>query len=369
MKKILAFTMVLSMLFTLCSFSTSASTDVVYSVIRYDASAGDTCEFSYWVQQMGYLENVKDYTAEYGEELVALYKDYVNEQRSKVLAAGEKFFETYFDKETDVLVRNSDRRGQLVVKSSVSALQALPDDPEVWVTGTYESEEWAVSHYDNNNSNVLVPHDGYIENITPYQLVFALEYYKDNTSERTWSNRYTTFSGYLFESLYYHTVDATSDEATTDEVDYIFTFACGNGVSPAYCAAGFGDKYLVQVYNIYSPYGLGYHIITTADNKVYSLREAWDLGLEGIDDIFTDYGLGEIRGDSDGDKVITVKDATYVQKCLAGVMKFTDREYVGGINETNTGSFSDYVSDMNMDGKVNVRDATAIQKYVAGIDY
>lgn len=58
-------------------------------------------------------------------------------------------------------------------------------------------------------------------------------------------------------------------------------------------------------------------------------------------------------GDIDVDGVVTVKDATYLQKALSGFFPlFTEQKDAG---------------DMNCDGVLNIRDATYIQKQVAGL--
>ena len=67
---------------------------------------------------------------------------------------------------------------------------------------------------------------------------------------------------------------------------------------------------------------------------------------------------------------ITIKDATLIQKCIAKIEKFTEYEYVCGFAESGQGEngmFDDRISDVNRDGEVNVKDATEIQKLVAGI--
>lgn len=60
-----------------------------------------------------------------------------------------------------------------------------------------------------------------------------------------------------------------------------------------------------------------------------------------------------LLGDVDGDGKITIKDATLVQKIVAGI-------------ENHKGN-SEYAADANRDDNVNVRDATEIQKHIASI--
>lgn len=63
-------------------------------------------------------------------------------------------------------------------------------------------------------------------------------------------------------------------------------------------------------------------------------------------------GSDLIIGDVDFDGEITIKDATCVQKVMAGINEKTD-------------SF-DYIADVTGDGKVDIRDVTTIQRYING---
>ncbi len=68
-------------------------------------------------------------------------------------------------------------------------------------------------------------------------------------------------------------------------------------------------------------------------------------------DIVSVYGL---RGDTDYDEKINVKDATIVQKCVASLYTFAPA--------------TELMADANADGEVNIKDATEIQKYSAGFE-
>lgn len=385
MKKILCVIMVFALLFVSALVPASAKVNInqywgqtlfqleddetIYSLIHYDSSENvRTYEFTYWVEQMGYLEDVADYTEKYGEELKEKYTEYVEGKRAAVLAEGKAFFEKYFDASTDELVCNSDQRALVLVKSSVAKAKSLEDKEDCTLFFADDDREYSVSRFDDNDFSVLIPPASEL-NISPYELVYAMHFYKDAQEPRYWDAMEWEISSYMYSLLYSH-YPATAEEATPD---YVLAFAGNNYVSPAFSAAGFGDKYLVQEYNIYYPYTLGMYIITTNDMKVYTLREAWDAQIDGIEDVFEDYGLGEKRGDCDHDGKITVKDATCIQKCLVGILTFTEDDYVGGIGEPGqtdgSGFFDDRVSDMNMDKVVNVKDATAIQKAVAGLEY
>ena len=58
-------------------------------------------------------------------------------------------------------------------------------------------------------------------------------------------------------------------------------------------------------------------------------------------------------GDANGDGLISIKDATYIQKAILSTDKITD--------------YLKKYGDINGDGIVNVKDATIIQKYVTGL--
>lgn len=389
MKKILAFALAVLMLCSVGAVSASAKMNlggdktllylkdeiITYNLISYNHSEDvRTYDFSTWVEKMGYLEDLADYTEEYEQWLIAQYRNYVEGQREKLLKEGEAFFEKYFDRGTDELVCNSDRRAMVLVKSTVGKAKSLRDKDDCNLFFGHNKEDYSLSYFDKNNYSYLIPSDEDISNIQPYELIYALHYYESHKPLEYWDALYTEWTQYMYKMLYRH-FDSSLDEATAEEAspDYVLVFGGENVMSPAYSAAGFGDKYLVQEYNIYYPYILGFYVITTDDMKVHTLREAWNAQIDGIEDIFTDFGLGEIRGDSDNDGKITVKDATHLQKCLAGIERFTEDEYVSGFGEAgqrdDEGMFSDRVSDMNMDGSVNIKDATAIQKFLAGIEY
>ena len=59
-----------------------------------------------------------------------------------------------------------------------------------------------------------------------------------------------------------------------------------------------------------------------------------------------------MTGDVDGNNVVNIKDATAIQKAVAGI---------------DAGTYIESLADVDKNGTVNIKDATAIQKRVAGI--
>ncbi len=68
---------------------------------------------------------------------------------------------------------------------------------------------------------------------------------------------------------------------------------------------------------------------------------------------FVELSSEVLFGDSDGDGKVSVRDATLIQKSVAGLTS------ISGTREE--------CSDTDRDGKISVRDATCIQKFIAGI--
>lgn len=61
-----------------------------------------------------------------------------------------------------------------------------------------------------------------------------------------------------------------------------------------------------------------------------------------------------LLGDADCDTKVNIKDATAIQKHIAGLITLSETGFV--------------LADVDASGNVNIKDATAIQKYIAGID-
>lgn len=126
----------------------------------------------------------------------------------------------------------------------------------------------------------------------------------------------------------------------------------------------FGD-YIMDSSDGSIPFGYGLCIYIPKTQEVISLTAAYERGIEGFDKVFTEAKVGSLIGDMDNDRKLTIKDATYIQKMIAGFEGFTESEiYAAEFDETLPIS----ISDFNRDRVRNIKDATAIQKYLAGIE-
>lgn len=164
---------------------------------------------------------------------------------------------------------------------------------------------------------------------------------------------------YFYQPLYEYYSE--SDKNSTPE--YVLIYAGQAIGSPAYTYGTYGN-YIVSAGGYYVPYTLGLCVYVPQAKQVISLREAYDTDLANIDAVFTDYGLGELFGDANGDRKLNIKDATHIQKCLANIETFDTNDRINGICECNNEEVV-YISDFNRDGVRNIKDATAIQKYIA----
>ena len=331
----------------------------------------ETIRFVYWIEENNLLPDLSEYTEEYAKKLEADYLQYAADEAEKVKERNQQFFNDNFKVGVDELIYTSNFNGRIIVKAckeSILKLEAMENVSVGSPTDNKYSIPNSIEWYERDNYKC--PTEEFLDT---YELLYALQYYKENVKEDEERVLYKTTGGeyYAYNHLYNHYPEGVSsaDEATPD---YALVFCGKNWWSFEASGGTFGDRYILQESNVYYPYILGVHIFIPETQTFLTLREAWDMKIDGIEDVFEDYGLGYIRGDSNFDRKINVKDATFLQKCLAGLEEFNRNDYIAGVPEQpveHSGRYIARVSDMTMDGVVNIKDATAIQKYVAGIPY
>ncbi|MBR3988614.1 MAG: hypothetical protein IKK10_04850 [Clostridia bacterium] len=175
---------------------------------------------------------------------------------------------------------------------------------------------------------------------------------------------------YGYDELYYYSYQKRYGSTEMFEVtpDYVLIEGSTYFADPMLSYDVFGD------YIVYGGCGFpncsNYYIYTPKDNKLYTLREACDAGVKELDKVFTNYGLGVLKGDADGDRKLTIKDATYIQKYLAKIEGFELNEEIRGhhLSVEDDGSpdpYGCYIEDFDNNDNINIKDATAIQKKLA----
>ena len=127
----------------------------------------------------------------------------------------------------------------------------------------------------------------------------------------------------------------------------------------------FGDKLLYSSSGSI-PFAHGYGIYIPETQKLYSLSVAVENEIEGIEIALEHISFDALMGDNDEDRKLTIKDATYLQKCLAGLKEYRKDDVIEAFQYDDNAP-ARFISDYNRDGVRNIRDATAIQKKLAKI--
>ena len=148
-----------------------------------------------------------------------------------------------------------------------------------------------------------------------------------------------------YNMLYAHNAD------TLSEPEYIVFIGLSGIGEPAFVTEYFGD-YTVTMSSMDYPYDLGFYVYVPAEQKVYTLREAWDSEALNITAAFESGRIGLYKYDLNMDSKFDIMDATYIQMCIAG---FDGYELNGRM-------------DVDKDGKKTIMDATAIQRHIAGLE-
>ena len=193
------------------------------------------------------------------------------------------------------------------------------------------------------------------ENKYKYDDIILPYFFVEEDLEEPWIEIY-----YSERYEYYGDNNATGDEAI---LDYVLIYLTTNMCTAMPIAYAYGDYVMYQDYGEF-PFDFGKGIYIPKTQEVMDLTEACDRGIEGIEKVFTEAKVGRLIGDMDKDRRISIKDATYIQKLIAGIEGFTDSIIYGGASNE---SVPVSISDFNRDGARNIKDATAIQKYLAGI--
>ena len=192
----------------------------------------------------------------------------------------------------------------------------------------------------------------------------------DNKYEETVVSKFLTpeeIKDYELNVSYYELYEYYSENNTDkSSPDYVLFYLSSGIVTDGPWATVIGDYYFSSNGGEY-PYSSGYGIYIPHTDEVFDIESAYKLQIEGIDNIFTEAGIGKLIGDMDKDRKLTIKDATIIQKGLANLIEFSGDPIEAFIQTDNPPL--KYGSDFNRDCKLNIKDATAIQKHLVGLEY
>lgn len=184
-------------------------------------------------------------------------------------------------------------------------------------------------------------------------------------------------SGTNYKELYHH-------YSETGAIDWVFVYGTTNCVEPIICYFQVGNR-LINTSNAMIPFSVDYGIYDVEENKFYDITEVWknEKYKEALkqfekecDNGFADYTASVKIGDMNNDGLITVSDATYLQRCLAELEDypvtpelqiFIDRKVGIDPKGYKTFDINDFY-DVNEDGTVSIGDATKLQRISAEFD-
>ena len=172
----------------------------------------------------------------------------------------------------------------------------------------------------------------------------------------------STYYYYYYKEIYYH-------YDSNNEVDWALVYfnAVDPEVVPGIRSAIYKDRLLSGLFRVFD---FNYGVYDVKKGRCYDVFDdnfKFE-NYEGLDEALTAYEPGVPHGDVDGDKLLTVMDATLIQRALAGLYvreldEYYDELYGSiyhGVWYKDEGP--KYMSDYDRDGERTVMDATAIQK-------
>ncbi len=159
-----------------------------------------------------------------------------------------------------------------------------------------------------------------------------------------------------------------SEDNTTETPDWVFGYARCT-IKPTKTVTALDDYYLLNMYTT-EPFASGYFVYVPDENKFYDIYDAQKAGIENLELAFKEcmryncYKIGFI-GDVDYDEKLTIVDATFIQRALAGLCEFSVNDDV--TKWTVGGDSIGYISDYDRDGVRSIMDATTIQLKLADL--
>lgn len=127
-----------------------------------------------------------------------------------------------------------------------------------------------------------------------------------------------------------------------------------------------GDR-VFRTKGIGTPFGNNYAVYDVENDRFYELRKP-SVRFPGLVQALDELDLGEKIGDLNADGRLDVRDATEMQRCLAGLRDYPGNDAVEAAGLRNTGSETvKWLSDFDRDGTRSISDVTATQRVLAEI--
>ncbi len=144
--------------------------------------------------------------------------------------------------------------------------------------------------------------------------------------------------------------------------DYVLVRLCTDMFTPSPVADALGEDYIIRQTSAGIPFSYDYGIYLPREDRVMDIAEAFEEGIEGIENVLPYISSKELVGDVNRDGKLNILDATVIQKQLAGLITIKN-DSLDEYRDAPVGA----ISDFDRDGKCTVKDATTIQKKLAGL--
>ena len=223
----------------------------------------------------------------------------------------------------------------------------------------------------NGESISAVLYNGkYIAGLTYISKVLGLPGYSTAPLFRTQFYRFASWEGVnnyedmiFYDEMYYHYDD-------NNDMDWVLVYGTTWYETAQEVYAVLGNRVVTQSSG-HVPFVLGYGVY---DVKADTFT---DLGLvynsdryEGLKEAVEEQKIGTLIGDMNDDDKVNIKDATAIQKALAGLADYPKND---DVTKRFINAYPDYMpsvsylSDTNKNGSRDIGDATTVQKIAAGM--
>ena len=163
---------------------------------------------------------------------------------------------------------------------------------------------------------------------------------------------------YAYDELFVHTNEY-------EEVDWVLVSASKLSGTDFYMKQVIGDWVLVSSFT-WLPFNFNYAVYDVKSETFVKLNEECLSVYEDLELVMNLLPKAKLIGDTDGDKSLSILDATNIQRAIAQLCEFDSNDdltsyfdYGGNLN---------YISDFDRDGETTIFDATAIQRKLAKIE-
>ncbi len=183
--------------------------------------------------------------------------------------------------------------------------------------------------------------------------------------QKQFEDQYVKDDGDTFEVQYKEIYDHFLDSARPPQLEWVLVEAYVSGPTPRQCYAVLGDR--VSLQGDCSPFSLNYAVYDTKSKQFVDICDIEDFSTySGLQEQIDKLELGVPIGDADLDGVLSILDATYIQRALAQLCEYSYNDDLSSRYQLR-GELK-YISDFNRDGERSVLDATSIQQKLAKLD-